>query len=75
MSLAHLKLIERPAVQTAEENANYYEQQAQQNAVLADRYRLQSLIYLVELQKANKALNKRAYQIKNLRAKVAHGTK
>ena len=75
MSQAHLKLIARPNVMSAEENANYYEQQAIANAALADRYRLQSLIYLVELQNANKALTKRSYQIKNLRAKVAHGTK
>jgi len=84
MSQTHLKLIEhaferafnqlieRPQILSAEENENYYEQQALDNAVLADRYRLQSLVYLNELQKANKALTKRARQVKNLRAQTAH---
>ena len=71
----HLNLVQQPVTLSAEESHNYYQQAAATNAALADRYRLQSLIYLTELQKANKALTKRSYQVKNLRAQVAHGKK
>lgn len=40
--------------------------------IQADHYRLQDFIHHTELVKANKALIKRARQVKVLRAKVAH---
>jgi len=76
MSQQHLKLIEKPEQPNFEGHLGYYKNLATENARLADRYRLQSLIYLGEVQRANKALAKRAYQVRNLKSQLAkHPTK
>ena len=76
MSLKHLQLVETPEVPDFEGHLGYYKDLATKNAILADRYRLQSLIYLGEVQRANKALAKRSYQVKNLKDRLSkHPTK
>lgn len=74
--MKHLELTEKPEQPNYEGQLGYYKNLATKNAELADRYRLQSLIYLGEVQRANKALAKRSYQIKNLKDNLArHPTK
>jgi len=71
MSQKHLDLIEKPHQPNFEGALNYYKGVAEENAKLADKYRLQSLIYLGEIQRANKALQKRSYQIHNLKDRLS----
>jgi len=74
--MKHLELTEKPETPNYEGQLGYYKNLATQNAVLADRYRLQSLIYLGEVQRANKALAKRARQVTYLKDSLSrHPTK
>ena len=69
-------LTEKPEQPNYAGQLSYYKDLAVQNGILADRYRLQSLIYLGEVQRANKALAKRARQVGYLKDNLAkHPTK
>lgn len=74
--MKHLELTEKPEQPNFEGQLGYFKNLATKNAELADKYRLQALIYLGEIQKANKALTKRARQVTYLKDSLAkHPTK